>query len=182
MKGTIAAFFIGAAMCALFLWMMKTGDPNRMQVMGMTLANPETQASKVRVDDIGVHGIIGNGAHSHGPMTAEQKRVEDESHAKVEEGIFLKPGGLYTQADIEKNGPLPPSKKFGNLMARHDLKVHPGEPICPITETRANDDFYWWVGGKRYTFCCPPCIEEFVLKAKKNDDAARKSPEEYVKE
>lgn len=168
-------------MCGLFLWMMRAGDPNQMQVMGVALANPETQTAKVRVDDIGVHGIIGNGAHSHGAMSADQQNADQEQHVKVEAGIFLKPGGRYTQADIDKNGPSPPSQKFAGLMARHDLKVHKGERICPITETKANDSFYWWVGGKRYTFCCPPCIEEFVLKAKKNDDVAKKSPEEYVK-
>ena len=66
-------------------------------------------------------------------------------------------------------------------MARHDLKVHSGERICPITETKANERFFWWVGGKRYTFCCPPCVEEFVLKAKKGEPEARKLSKEYVK-
>lgn len=180
-SGNFAAMLVGAAVCGLLVWVFKAGDPGSMQVIGVALANPETQREKVPVEGIGVHGVIGNGAHTHGAMTAAQSKADQEQHTQVEAGIFLKPGGLYTQADIDRNGPLPPSKRFADIMARHDLKVHPGERICPITETKANERFFWWVGGRRYTFCCPPCVEEFVLKAKKGGDEARKAPEEYVK-
>lgn len=180
-RGNLAGLLVAAAVCGLLLWIFKAGDPRSMQFMGVALASPETQPEKVLVDNIGVHGILGNGAHTHGAMSAEQQKADQEQHTKVEDGIFRTPGGLYTQADIDRNGPLPPSKKYADIMARHDLKVHPGERICPITETKANDRFQWWVSGKLYTFCCPPCIEEFVLHAKKGGDDAKKPPEEYLK-
>jgi YHS domain-containing protein len=54
-----------------------------------------------------------------------------------------------------------------------------GEPICPITRTRANARFAWVIGGRRYLFCCPPCIDEFVQQAKAAP-ASLRPPEAYV--
>lgn len=167
------------AIVALLGWIFSQGNLKTLNVAGVALANPDTQIPKVRVDNIGVHGIIGNGAHTHGPMTAAQEAADQEQHVKVEADIFFKPGGLYTAADIAKNGPLSPSQKFKDLMSRHDLKTVKGDRICPITETKANELFYWWIGGKRYTFCCPPCVEEFVLRAKKGEKIG--DPDDYVK-
>jgi len=45
-----------------------------------------------------------------------------------------------------------------------------GDRICPISKTKANPTFVWIVGGKSYTFCCPPCIDEFVKTAKEKPD------------
>jgi hypothetical protein len=36
------------------------------------------------------------------------------------------------------------------------------------------------VGGNRYEFCCPPCIDRFV-RAAKEQPATIKEPEDYVK-
>lgn len=152
---------------------------DQLSLFGITLVSPKTIAPKVRVENIGVHGIIGEGAHTHGAMSPAQQAADQEEHTKVEQSIFFKPGGIYTQEDIDKNGPLSPSQKFKDIMSRHDLKPAVGDRLCPITDTKANESFYWWVGGKRYTFCCPPCVEEFVLNAKKGIQP--KAPEEYVK-
>ncbi|NDG64303.1 MAG: YHS domain-containing protein [Planctomycetes bacterium] len=56
-----------------------------------------------------------------------------------------------------------------------------GDLTCPITMTKANPNFTWIVAGKTYAFCCPPCIDEFVLMAKTNPSAI-KDPEEYRKQ
>ncbi len=53
-------------------------------------------------------------------------------------------------------------------MAQHDARPKPGERVCPVTDTKANPKLTWVVGGKTYQFCCPPCITEFVAKAKKD--------------
>jgi YHS domain-containing protein len=50
------------------------------------------------------------------------------------------------------------------------MSPKPGDRICPITETKANPKFVWVIGGKSYQFCCPPCIDEFLQKAKSSDD------------
>ncbi|MGC4044752.1 MAG: hypothetical protein QM758_13245 [Armatimonas sp.] len=93
--------------------------------------------------------------------------------------LFLTPGGLYTQADIETNGKTTAAAKYGNQMSTHNSHPKPGDPICPISETAANPKFAWVVDGKTYTFCCPPCIEEFVRKAKETPEKI-KQPEDYV--
>jgi YHS domain-containing protein len=65
-------------------------------------------------------------------------------------------------------------------MAEHDAKPKKGQRVCPITDTVANPKLSWVVGGKTYQFCCPPCVTEFVKKAKTNPKAI-KAPEDYVK-
>jgi hypothetical protein len=35
------------------------------------------------------------------------------------------------------------------------------------------------IGGKEYQFCCPPCVDEYVRKAKEKPDEV-KPPESYV--
>jgi YHS domain-containing protein len=37
------------------------------------------------------------------------------------------------------------------------------------------------IGGKTYEFCCPPCIDEFVILAKEDPDRVL-PPEAYVQE
>jgi hypothetical protein len=72
------------------------------------------------------------------------------------------------------------SQKYRGRMAAHDLNPKAGDKLCPITLTKANDKFTWVVGGKRYEFCCPPCVDEFVRLAKEQPDEVRE-PQEYVK-
>jgi hypothetical protein len=102
--------------------------------------------------------------------------VEGEAARK----LYLTPGGLYSQKDIEANGNVTAGQKYRSFAARHDLKPQPGDKICPITLTKANQECTWIVGGKTYEFCCPPCIDEFVAQAKETP-VDIKEPEHYVK-
>ncbi len=94
--------------------------------------------------------------------------------------LFLTPGGRYTEADIRANGRKTVAQKYPGFMAAHDPKPQPGDRVCPITDTKANPKLTWVVGGKTYPFCCPPCVVEFVKKAKTNP-ASIKEPAAYVK-
>lgn len=94
--------------------------------------------------------------------------------------IFLSAGGTYTQADIDANGRTTPARRYGGQMTRHDAHPKPGDRLCPISETRANPRFAWTIGGKVYTFCCPPCIEEYVRRARASKTPLP-DPETYVK-
>jgi YHS domain-containing protein len=87
-----------------------------------------------------------------------------------ERNLYLTPGGRYTADDIKANGGVTASEKFKGIKAVHDMRPKPGEPVCPITMTKANDKFAWVVGGQTYTFCCPPCVDEFVQLAKEKPD------------
>lgn len=93
--------------------------------------------------------------------------------------LYAFPGGRYTAADIRANGAAPAAEKYRGLLPDHHLRPARGERVCPITRTRANPRFAWTINGKRYLFCCPPCIDEFVKKAKKNT-ASIPAPESYV--
>lgn len=94
--------------------------------------------------------------------------------------LYLTPGGLYTEADIKANGSVTADAKFKGVMSKHDFKPKAGDAICPITLTKVNPKFTWIIGGKTYQFCCPPCIDEFVLLAKESPDEI-KDPSFYVK-
>ncbi|MBC7805704.1 MAG: hypothetical protein H7145_06085 [Akkermansiaceae bacterium] len=94
--------------------------------------------------------------------------------------LFLAPGGLYTASDIAANGGTSPYQKYAGVIPMHDAKVNPGDPVCPISETKPNAKLPWVIGGNTYTFCCPPCIGEFVTKAKTTPSLV-KSPQEYIK-
>lgn len=94
--------------------------------------------------------------------------------------LFLTPGGRYTGADIEANGRLTAQQKFKGFRAKHEVKTKPGDRLCPISETKANPQCAWIIGGKTYEFCCPPCVEEFVRMAKESPDEIQE-PEAYVR-
>lgn len=98
----------------------------------------------------------------------------------AEKALFLTPGGLYTKADIAANGSTSAYQKYASVVPMHDAKVTPGDPVCPISETKPNPQLTWIIGAKKYAFCCPPCIAEFVKKAK-TDPSSIKAPEAYVK-
>jgi hypothetical protein len=96
-----------------------------------------------------------------------------------ERAIHLEPGGKYTLADIEANGRMIPSQKYRGFRARHDFSPQPGDRLCPVSRTKANSDCTWTVGGFEYQFCCPPCIDEFVLLAKERPEDVQ-PPDAYV--
>jgi len=94
--------------------------------------------------------------------------------------LYLSPGGIYTAADIEANGNVTADHKFKGIKAAHDLQPVSGDKLCPVTLTKANAKFSWIVAGKKYEFCCPPCVDEFVGLAK-SDPSQIHEPEFYVK-
>ncbi len=94
--------------------------------------------------------------------------------------VFGTPGGLYTANDIQANGPKLPEEKYKGVKSKHDAEAKSGDKICPISETLANPQFTWVVGGKTYEFCCVPCVEEFVSAAKEKPETV-KPPEAYRK-
>ena len=96
-----------------------------------------------------------------------------------EQKLYFTPGGKYTQADIEANGKLTAAAKFKGFMSKHDMFPKPGDFTCPVTFTKANPKIEWIVDGKKYLFCCPPCVDEFVRWAKVEPDQI-KTPEEYI--
>jgi len=98
-----------------------------------------------------------------------------------EQQLYFTPGGKYTQADIEANGKLSAGDKFRGFMSKHDMKPKPGDFICPVTFTKANPKVQWIVGGKKYLFCCPPCVDEFVRMAKEEPNEV-KEPEDYIQQ
>jgi len=44
-----------------------------------------------------------------------------------------------------------------------------GNKICPVMGGEVNSDISYVYEGKRYYFCCPPCIEKF-----------KSDPEKYI--
>ncbi len=102
-------------------------------------------------------------------------KVTDEAETQ----LYLEPGGLYTQADIAANGRQTASSRFAGFVPRHDLNPRPGDAVCPITRTKANPQCSWIIGGQRYEFCCPPCIDEFLQMAKTTPEEIEE-PEAYV--
>ena len=97
-----------------------------------------------------------------------------------EAAVYLMPGGVYTADDIKANGDTTVSAKYKDLKVSHDIKPVAGDKLCPVTLTKANADLTWVIGGKKYEFCCPPCVEEFVSLAKTKPDEV-KAPETYIK-
>jgi len=95
--------------------------------------------------------------------------------------LYLTPGGAYTEADIEANGRQTAAEKYVGFRARHDFNPAAGDAVCPITRTKANPECTWVIGGQTYQFCCPPCIDEFVILAKEDPDRLL-PPEAYVQE
>ena len=134
---------------------------------------PEDMSGKkvrVTINNITVGGerfrvAFGNEAEAHAAAEMPAKKESDE-----ERDLFLKPGGKYTAADIQANGNTIPAVKFKGIRPTHDDNPKAGQKICPISKTLANPKFTWVIGGKTYEFCCIPCIEEFVAKAKEKPD------------
>lgn len=96
-----------------------------------------------------------------------------------EQKLYFTAAGKYTEADIKANGNQPASVKFKGFMSKHDMNPKPGDYICPVTFTKANPTVAWQVNGKKYLFCCPPCVDEFVRMAKEEPESVLE-PEEYI--
>lgn len=112
---------------------------------------------------------------------SHQSPMPDKVQDEAERELYLEPGGLYTVADIQANGALTASEAFIGFKAKHDFAPKPGDDLCPVTRTKANPDCGWIIGGQRYTFCCPPCIDEFLMLAKEQPSQVQ-APKIYVKQ
>lgn len=115
-----------------------------------------------------------------GEPAMPQKIGGGSTISPIERDLFLKPGGTYTLADIAANGQKTSTEKFKGFMAKHNMNPQKGARICPITMTAANPQVAWVIGGKTYTFCCPPCVDEFLTRAKKSHKPLP-SPETFIK-
>lgn len=138
--------------------------PDRAQTVNLPL---DGALYRVRLDQ----GAI----HDDTPMPDNPA----DHNLAVEQKLFLTPGGLYTQADIAANGNTMPSVKYADFVSTHNMHPQKGDRVCPITDTVANPKLTWVVGGKRYAFCCPPCLREFVTRAKTKPQSIR-PPDAYV--
>lgn len=126
------------------------------------------------------HGAQPGAGHSGSDPAGGHDDMPAGVDADEERALYLTPGGIYTEADIKANGSVTASEKFKGKMAKHDMKPKAGDKICPITMTKANPKFTWVIGGKAYEFCCPPCIDEYVLLAKTSPKEVL-DPSEYIK-
>lgn len=147
------------------------GQPVQMAV-SLPLAGQEQQV-KFALDPNGAASAL---VPAHDTAAT---RVVATPVTPVEHALFLTPGGGYTAADIAANGGTTPEQKFQGMMANHHLNPKKGAFICPITRTQANEKFAWVVSGKKYLFCCPPCVTEFVKQAKLHPGSL-KSPQSYI--
>lgn len=97
--------------------------------------------------------------------------------ARVRE-LYLKPGGIYTAADIKANGTVPAMEKYKGKTWEHADKK-PGDKVCPVTDNKAEAECVWTVQGQRYEFCCPPCVDKFIRQAHFEPEKI-KDAKEYV--
>mgnify|MGYP005861200791 CR=1 FL=1 len=98
-----------------------------------------------------------------------------------ERELYLTPGGTYTEADVAANGRKTASEAYPNFRTNHDADPRPGDPVCPVTRTKADPRCSWVVGRRTYMFCCPPCIDDFVRLAK-TDPGRVRPPEGYIQQ
>jgi hypothetical protein len=93
--------------------------------------------------------------------------------------LFVTPRGKYTDEDIRANGRRTAAGKYAGFTTSHELRPRPGEMSCPVSRARASAVCTWVVAGRTYEFCCPPCIAEFLHRAKEQPQSV-KEPEAYV--
>ncbi len=110
---------------------------------------------------------------------SNESQMPEKVVDSAEDQLYLTAGGLYTIEDIVANGNQTASQRFKSFQAKHDFKPKAGDAICPITQKKANPACGWTIGGNEYLFCCPPCIDEFLMMAK-SDPTDIKIPSHYV--
>ena len=110
------------------------------------------------------------------PSPADEAAV---AKAEADEAtLYAVPKGKYLAADVQTNGTVPASRKYRGERPAHDDRPAPGERVCPVSRARTDARFVWVIGGRKYHFCCPPCIDEFVATAKERPDEVQE-PEFY---
>lgn len=105
---------------------------------------------------------------------------EADHNANDEEKLYLTASGKFTEADIAANGGQTAATRYKGWKAEHHMKPKRGDRVCPITRIKANREFTWVVSGDTYEFCCPPCIDQFVRRAREEPEEI-KAPQEYMK-
>lgn len=148
----------------------------------LTAALPESHQGgpvEITIPGIVIEGERFRFAFSTPEPEHAEAAMPEKASSEEERKLYLEPGGIYTESDIEANGRVTASQKFATFMAKHDMNPKTGDKICPVTETKANPDCSWIVNGKVYEFCCPPCVDEFVGWAKTQPDKIRE-PGDYV--
>lgn len=170
--GAILAVIVVAG---LLMFMFSSMDRSKVEVFGVR-SGEKTVTPELDPRTIGVFARHANN-HNHEPGV-DHEAWHKEQHAIIEKALFTEPFAKYTAADIKANGPKYPSQKFAFIPQRSDLAPIPGEPICPVTKTRANANIKWQIDGKSYTFCSSVCVEEFVFWAKEQPKKV-KAPETY---
>jgi len=111
---------------------------------------------------------------------SHESTMPTKLRSESERQLYLTPGGKYTDADIAANGSQTATQKYGGFKSEHDFSPKSGDTLCPITRTKGNPHCTWIVAGHEYQFCCPPCIDEFVKRAKTQPDEIQ-LPANYVK-
>lgn len=114
------------------------------------------------------------------PPRATHAAMPSPAAMDEQQELYLTPRGKYTEADIEANGRRTSSEAFRGFVAEHDSNPRPGDAICPVTRTKANPQCAWVIDGQTYTFCCPPCVDEFVKLAKERPSEVA-PPGDYVR-
>jgi hypothetical protein len=105
-------------------------------------------------------------------------KPSDKTKGAYLRDLYLKPGGIYTVADIKANGNTVASEKFmGKSWEHGDKKI--GDKICPVTDNKAEAECFWIVNGQRYEFCCHPCVDKFMKWAHHEPDKIKDS-KEYI--
>jgi len=121
-----------------------------------------------------------DGKPGDGKQSRTSVMPEGAGGTPAERNLFLTPGGIYAAADIKANGNAVPSDKYRGISWPHDDDLQPGDRICPVTTNKADERCTWIVNGKKYEFCCTPCLDKFVKLAKQQPEKI-KDPEAYIK-
>jgi hypothetical protein len=148
-------------------------DPKRSDDKGIAYVATHDHFAK----DVEIRGAIDGSVEGYkSPMTGSfTYKPADKAKQQASRELYLKPGGIYTAADIKANG----TQKPKDLGLDHVDPVV-GDKICPVTGSKAHKEYQWVTQGQTYEFCCPPCVDTFLRWANKEPDKI-KDAKEYVK-
>lgn len=148
----------------------QTGDEPEQtsQFIGQLPAGLRGQAVEMNIPNFRIGGerfMIRFDSDPHEEADMPAKVIDD-----AERQLYLTPAGQYTVADVQANERKTASEKYRGFRAMHDFSPRAGDRLCPITRTKVHPECSWIIGGKRYYFCCPPCIDEFVARARQSTE------------
>lgn len=147
------------------------------------LAHDAKLSSAKGIAFVGTHEVFAKAADMKLAISGNvdgKRYVGDVTYeAPKKAALYLKPGGIYTAADVKANGATTPTEKFKGKEWAHEDNLKPGDKLCPVTKNKAEADCAWIVQGQRYEFCCPPCLDKFIGWAHFQPDKV-KNANEYV--